>query len=255
MLRARACGLSDVGVIRSHNEDCFEIDPEHQMFVVADGMGGHSHGEIASRIAVEAIRDFISKSSDEDATLPFEMDAKMGRHANVLRAAIRLAHDRVLKAIRQDTTLHGMGTTVVGLLLDGDVAAVAHVGDSRAYRINADSIEQITVDHSLVESLVASNQITREEARHHPQSNVIYRTIGDKRQVTVDLDLVTLAPGDSLLLCSDGLSGMVTDDALQRLVATAASPQAACDALIDAANRAGGEDNITAIVVRAEALS
>ena len=111
------------------------------------------------------------------------------------------------------------------------------------------------MDHSLVESLVASNQITREEARHHPQSNVIYRTIGDKRQVTVDLDLVTLAPGDSLLLCSDGLSGMVTDDALQRLVVAAPSPQAACEALIEAANHAGGDDNITAIVIRAEALS
>ena len=132
------------------------------------------------------------------------------------------------------------GGGVFAALMAGNEAYIAHVGDSRAYRINDAGIEQITVDHSLVESLVASNQITREEARHHPQSNVIYRTIGDKRQVTVDLDLVTLAPGDSLLLCSDGLSGMLTDDQLQHLVATAASPQAACDALIDAANRAGG---------------
>ena len=220
------------------------------LFVVADGMGGHEGGEVASGLLVRAVAQYAVSELLPRTTASGGEPLEFGAW---LSAAIQAGNVEVFE--RSETAGTDMGTTVVAALMAGNEAYIAHVGDSRAYRINDAGIEQITVDHSLVESLVASNQITREEARHHPQSNVIYRTIGDKRQVTVDLDLVTLAPGDSLLLCSDGLSGMLTDDQLQRLVATAASPQAACDALIAAANRAGGEDNITAIVVRAEALA
>jgi serine/threonine protein phosphatase PrpC len=142
-----------------------------------------------------------------------------------------------------------MGSTLVSAVLDGSRAYVAHVGDSRAYLINSQGIRQITTDHSLVERLIATNQITREEARHHPQRNVIYRTIGDKLKLEVDLSVHNLKVGDRLLLCSDGLSGMVDDPMIYQIVQGAASPQAACDALINAANAAGGEDNITAIIV------
>ncbi len=273
LLSSRAAGLrrpesldlrvgrrTDVGQLRELNEDSLltldlvwsnkSVSRPVGLFVVADGMGGHEGGEIASGLLVRAVAQHAASELMPRTTAAGGEPMDYGAW---LTAAIQAGNVEVYE--RSQTAGNDMGTTVVAALVAGNEAYVAHVGDSRAYRINADGIEQITVDHSLVESLVASNQITREEARHHPQSNVIYRTIGDKRQVTVDLDLVTLAPGDSLLLCSDGLSGMVTDDALQRLVATAPSPQAACDALIDAANRAGGEDNITAIVIRAEALS
>ncbi len=251
---------TDVGQLRELNEDSLltldlvwsnkSVSRPLGLFVVADGMGGHEGGEVASGLLVRAVAQYAVSELLPRTTASGGEPLEFGAW---LSAAIQAGNVEVFE--RSETAGTDMGTTVVAALMAGNEAYIAHVGDSRAYRINDAGIEQITVDHSLVESLVASNQITREEARHHPQSNVIYRTIGDKRQVTVDLDLVTLAPGDSLLLCSDGLSGMLTDDQLQRLVATAASPQAACDALIAAANRAGGEDNITAIVVRAEALA
>ena len=251
---------TDVGQLRELNEDSLltldlvrsnkSISRPIGLFVVADGMGGHEGGEVASGLLVNTVAQHATSE-----LLP-RMTASGGEPVDFgawLSAAIQAGNVEVFD--RSEKAGNDMGTTVVAALVAGNEAYIAHVGDSRAYRINDAGIEQLTIDHSLVESLVASNQITREEARHHPQSNVIYRTIGDKRQVAVDLDMVTLAPGDSLLLCSDGLSGMLTDDQLQRLVATAPSPQAACDVLIDAANRAGGEDNITAIVIRAEALS
>jgi len=252
MLRARACGLSDVGVIRSHNEDCFEIDPEHQMFVVADGMGGHSHGEIASRIAVEAIREFIAKSTDEDATLPFEMDASLGRHANVLRAAIRLAHDRVLKAIRQDTALHGMGTTVVGLLLDGDVAAVAHVGDSRAYRLRGGKLELLTQDHTWVNEQVVAGFLSEEQARVHPLKNVVTRALGGDAEVEVDVREWRVSPGDLYLLCSDGLTTMLNDHEILDRLRAPGRLEEVCGRLVQDANRRGGFDNVSVVLLRLE---
>src|SRR4028118_774038 len=134
MLRVKACGLSDVGLTRIHNEDYFEIDPEHKLYIVADGMGGPSHGEVAAQIAVTSIRDFIHKTADQDTTWPFGMDARLERHTNLLKMSIRIAHDSVLRAISKDGSLYGMGTTALGLLLDGNVAALPHAGDSRAHR-------------------------------------------------------------------------------------------------------------------------
>ena len=273
LLSSRAAGLrppesfdlrvgrrTDVGQLRELNEDSLltldlvwsnkSVSRPVGLFVVADGMGGHEGGEVASGLLVCAVAQHAASELMPRTTASGGEPLDFGAW---LTAAIQSGNVEVYE--RSQRVGNDMGTTVVAALVAGDAAYIAHVGDSRAYRINSAGIEQITVDHSLVESLVASNQITREEARHHPQSNVIYRTIGDKRQVTVDLDLVTLAAGDSLLLCSDGLSGMLTDETIHQVVTSAASPQAACDALIAAANRAGGEDNITAIVIRAEALS
>ena len=252
MLRARACGLSDVGVIRSHNEDCFEIDPDHQMFVVADGMGGHSHGEIASRIAVEAIREFVSKSADREATLPFEMDAKLGRHANILRAAIRVAHERVLKAIRQDTALHGMGTTVVGLVLDGDTAAVAHVGDSRAYRLRNGKLELLTQDHTWVNEQVVAGFLSEEQARVHPLKNVVTRALGGDAEVDVDVREWKVAPGDLFVLCSDGLTTMLNDHEILDRLRTSSKLEEVCGRLVRDANSRGGFDNVSVVLARVE---
>ena len=251
-LRPRASGLSDVGVIRSHNEDCFDIEPEFQCFVVADGMGGHSHGEIASRIAVDAIREFVAKTADEDATLPFDLDPRLGRHSNRLRAAIRVAHDRVLKAIRQDASLHGMGTTVVGLLVDGDSAAIAHVGDSRAYRLREGKLELLTQDHTWVNEQVVAGFLSEEQARVHPLKNVVTRALGGDAAVDIDVREWRIRPGDLFLLCSDGLTTMLSDhDILERLRGSGQLEEA-CGRLVRDANTRGGYDNVSVVLVRVD---
>jgi len=251
-LRAHSCGLSDVGVIRSHNEDCFDIDPENQVFVVADGMGGHSHGEIASRIAVDSIRDFILKTADADATLPFEMDPHLGRHGNRIRAAIRVAHDQVLRAIRKDASLHGMGTTVVGLLLDGDSAAIAHVGDSRAYRLRDGKFQLLTQDHTWVNEQVVAGFLSEDQARSHPLKNVVTRALGGDTDVEIDVQEWPVEPGDLFLLCSDGLTTMLTDDEILARVRNNGSLEEMCGRLVRDANSRGGYDNVSVVLMRAE---
>jgi protein phosphatase len=252
MFRARASGLSDVGVIRSHNEDCFDIDPENQVFVVADGMGGHSHGEIASRIAVDSIRDFVTRTADTDATLPFELDPALGRHGNRIRAAIRVAHDRVLKAIRQDAALHGMGTTVVGVLVDGQSAAVANVGDSRAYRLRDSKLELLTQDHTWVNEQVMAGFLSEEQARSHPLKNVVTRALGGETDVEIDVREWPLQLGDLFLLCSDGLTTMLTDDEIFARVRTPGRLEEICSRLVRDANARGGYDNVSVVLIRVE---
>jgi len=252
-LHAKASGLSDVGVIRSHNEDCFDIDPKNQVFVVADGMGGHSHGEIASRIAVDAIRDFVERTTDNDATLPFEMDPQLGRHGNRLRAAIHVAHDRVLRAIRQDASLHGMGTTVVGLLLDGQSAAIAHVGDSRAYRLRNGKLELLTQDHTWVNEQVVAGFLSEEQARAHPLKNVVTRALGGEAEVEIDVHEWPAETGDVFLLCSDGLTTMLTDDDILSRLQSAGRLEEACSRLVRDANARGGYDNVSVVLVQVSA--
>lgn len=251
-LRARASGLSDVGVIRSHNEDCFDIDPENQVFVVADGMGGHSHGEIASRLAIDAIRDFVERTADQDATLPFEMDARLSRHGNRIRAAIRVAHERVLKAIRQDASLHGMGTTVVGLLLDNGSAAVAHVGDSRAYRLRDGRLELLTQDHTWVNEQVVAGFLSEEQARSHPLKNVVTRALGGDTEVDIDVREWPVEKGDLFLLCSDGLTTMLTDDEILARLRAGERLEEISSRLVRDANARGGYDNVSVVLVRIE---
>ena len=184
MLRVKACGLSDVGLTRAHNEDYFEIDPQHQLYVVADGMGGHSHGEVAAQIAVNAIREFVDKTADQDTTWPFG-------HGHPPRAPLEPAQDggahrpttRCCAAISQDGSLYGMGTTVVGFLLEGSVAAVAHVGDSRAYRLRDGRLEQLTQDHTWVNEQVVAGFLSKEQARSHPLKNVVTRALGGESDV------------------------------------------------------------------------
>ena len=250
---------TDAGPERDLNEDSLlaiefvwsnqAISHPAGLFVVADGMGGREGGEIASGILVRAIARRAASLWLPNVASSREEPADSGAW---LAAAIQAGNDEILNWARQQGT--EMGTTVVAALLTGDQGFVAHVGDSRAYRINASRIERLTLDHSLVESLVVANQISAEEAREHPQANVIYRTIGNRRQVAIDIKPLQLGPEDTLLLCSDGLCGILSDEVIRKLVMEAASPQSACNVLVREAIRAGGDDNITAVIVQLESL-
>lgn len=258
-LRLRVGRHTDVGMVRDLNEDSLltlELDRVHRsisrpigLYVVADGMGGHAAGDIASGLSINAMAEKMTThllvpqlTNDIDAEA---FDAQLW-----LEDAVQAANSAVYS--HRQSTGTNMGTTLVAALLIGDTAYIANVGDSRAYLIaNDDSIRQITTDHSLVERLVALGQISPGEARIHPQRNVIYRTVGDKKEAEIDFFVEKLNPGDSLLLCSDGLSGKVEDAEIWQLVDHARSPQEACEQLVQAANDDGGDDNITVIIVQA----
>lgn len=252
MVRIKACGLSDVGLTRAHNEDYFEIDPRHKLYVVADGMGGHSHGEVAAQIAVNAIRDFIEKTADKDTTWPFGMDSRLERHSNLLKMAVRIAHENVLRAISRDGSLYGMGTTVVGLLLSGAVAAVAHVGDSRAYRLRNGKLEQLTQDHTWVNEQVVAGFLSKEQARSHPLKNVVTRALGGESDVLVDVREVEVQPGDLFLLCSDGLTGMLSDADINERLSSGRTLHEICRTLVNDSNARGGIDNVTVVLLAIE---
>ena len=245
---------TDVGQVRSLNEDSLltldstavfrSLSAPVGMFAVADGMGGHEAGDVASRLAIQAIAQQTIRGVLSPAAVGENLpDAHQWLNDTTVASNQAVYSQR--KAAGTD-----MGTTLVMALVVGDQATLANVGDSRAYLLNQSGIAQITTDHSLVERLVATGQITREEAAHHPQKNVIYRVIGDKPHTEVDLFDQQLAPGDALLLCSDGLSGMVTDEQMWQIWNTSTSPQETCDRLVKAANEAGGEDNITVVIVQ-----
>jgi protein phosphatase len=245
---------SNVGKVRSLNEDSILVLEVNRVvksvsrplgvFVVADGMGGHTAGEIASSaivssIAQSALKEWLLEGVTRIAPLNGQ---------TWLTHAVQAANAEVYNL--RKTSGSDMGSTLVAAVMDAGKLTVSHIGDSRAYRINAESITRLTIDHSLVERLVSTGQITRQEARYHPQRNVIYRTVGDKQQVEIETTTHTFLPGDSLLLCSDGLTGPLDDDTIARLVRQATSPQDACNHLIEAANAGGGEDNISVIIVQ-----
>jgi protein phosphatase len=207
-------------------------------------MGGHDAGEIASQLAIQQ----VAQQAVNEILRPASAGESLPNAQQVLTAAVQAANQAVYERRRAAGT--DMGTTLVAALVIGNRAVLANVGDSRGYHLTSQGITQVTVDHSLVERLIATGQITREEALTHPQKNVIYRTIGDKPRLEADLFERRLAPGEALLLCSDGLSGMVRDEQIWQLWRTSTSPQEACDRLVEAANQAGGEDNITVIIVQ-----
>jgi len=214
------------------------------LFIVADGMGGHEAGDVASELTARV----MAQRASAELLPSLALGKPFPEWRNWLTAAVQSAN----KAVHEQRTAAGtdMGNTLVAVLVRGGRALIANVGDSRCYYLDADGIRQISVDHSLVERLVATGQITRDEAAHHPQRNVIYRVIGDRSKVEVDLFEQLLDPGGALLLCSDGLSGMISNTDIWQIWHAAGSPQEACDALVKAANEAGGEDNITALIVQ-----
>jgi PPM family protein phosphatase len=252
MMDVKAYGLTDVGRQRQHNEDTFLLEQNARLFVVADGMGGHAAGEIASRIATDSISEFILHTVEEDGTWPHGYDEHYSRSTNRLMAALKMANTRVLEAMRKDARLRGMGTTVVAGLFDGKTASIAHVGDSRAYLVRDSQMSRITNDHSWVFEQVQAGMLTEAEAEKHPLRNVITRALGGALTVNPDASEIEVRDGDLFLLCSDGLTGMVPEDEILRIVVENDNLEEACRCLIDLANQRGGHDNVTAILVRAK---
>ena len=248
----KAFGLSHVGRQRQHNEDSWLVESDARLFLVADGMGGHAAGEIASRIAVDSISEFILHTKEDEHTWPHAYDEHFKRSTNRLVAAVRMANTRVLEAMRKDARLRGMGTTVVACLADDETMSVAHVGDSRAYLIRNGELSRITNDHSWVFEQVQAGMLTEAEAEKHPLRNVITRALGGALSVSPDASEIEVRSGDVYLLCSDGLTGMVPEEEILRVVTHNSDDlEKACQKLIDTANERGGLDNITAVLIRA----
>ncbi len=252
-VKLAAFGLTDVGRQREHNEDSLALVPEHGLFVVADGMGGHQAGDVASKLATRLIADFFRAMSGEDATWPSNFNRTLSEEENRLVTGINLANRRIFEQSRQNQAYQGMGTTVVSALFSErrKRVYVGHVGDSRAYRIRDGKIVQMTKDHSLYNEPFP--HMTETEREELPR-NVITRALGMDGAVAVDLNNEELLVGDVYLLCSDGLSGMITDARILELVSQSADVSSACVGLVQAANEQGGEDNITAIVVRVDGV-
>ena len=250
-MEIKAHGLTHVGKQRQHNEDAYLVANEAKLYLVADGMGGHAAGEIASRIAVDSISEFILHTKEDDGTWPHAYDEHYTRSTNRLMAAVRMANTRVLEAMRKDARLRGMGTTVVACLADEDTMSVAHVGDSRAYLVRDGRLSRLTNDHSWVFEQVQAGMLTEEEAEKHPLRNVITRALGGALHVSPDASEVASKAGDVYLLCSDGLTGMLPEEEILRVVNDNLDDlERACQQLIDHANERGGLDNVTAILVK-----
>ena len=244
--------ISDVGRKRKGNEDSVHVNADQNLFVVADGMGGHAAGEVASKVAAESINEFVCLTSgDEEITWPFGLDENISYDGNRLKTAIRYANRKVLEATKEKSEYEGMATTVAAVLVDGDTANLAHVGDSRVYVLRGQEITQLTSDHSWVNEQIQSGVISADQARSHPLRNVVTRALGGKPDLQVDMQFHRINPGDLLLLCSDGLTTMVSDQEIARVVAAAEGDiEKAAKGLVAAANGHGGEDNITVLLLR-----
>jgi serine/threonine protein phosphatase PrpC len=219
------------GLVRTNNEDSYLIDDAHQLFAVADGVGGHRGGEVASRTAIEAVRAAIAS----------------GRPMN---DAITLANTAVIERAAGDDELTGMATTMTAVVVAGGQQLLfGHVGDSRAYLIHEGILTRVTEDHSLVEELVREGRLTAEQAQSHPRRNIVTRAVGIDAEVDVDLYTIAVAPGDRVVLCSDGLTDMVRERDIERFARNEPDPQRAAELLVDEANRAGGEDNTSVVIL------
>jgi len=250
-MKIRYAAKTDVGMKRTHNEDYFSLIEDEQLFIVADGMGGHAMGEVASKMAADTLSEFYQRTKDEDATWPYKMDRQLSYVENRLVCGIKLANLRIFETSNRDLRYKGMGTTIVSCLVSGDKIYVGHVGDSRVYRVRDAGIQQLTRDHSLLEDYKeAKPDMTEEEERNFPHKNVITRALGMRETVQVDIRSHQIKSGDVYILCSDGLSGMVVDDQIAQIASQAKSLERAVAELVDAANRNGGTDNVTTLLLQ-----
>lgn len=244
-MKITAFGKSDVGKVRELNEDSFFIEgfAEEKPFgfcVLADGMGGHNAGEVASSMAVDIISREILASEETDNNAEI---------ARFLTAALDFANNEIYNESVTDSSKAGMGTTAVILYITGDIAYIANIGDSRAYILEDGSLRQLTVDHSVVQKLVESGSITAEDARVHPERNIITKALGTEPEENYDIFEIPIKPGDRLLLCSDGLSDMLTDNEIGEILNRNLSDEETGNILISEANEHGGNDNITVLLL------
>ena len=250
-MKIRYAAKTDVGQKRNHNEDYFSLIEDEQLFIVADGMGGHASGEVASKMAAETVGEFYQRTKDEEATWPYKVDRSLSYIENRLVCGIKLANFRIYESANRDIRYKGMGTTIVAAMIKGDKIYLAHVGDSRCYRIRGPKIEQLTRDHSLLEDYKeAKPDMTEEEQRNFPHKNVITRALGMRDTVQVDVKPHQIQDGDYYVMCSDGLSGMVEDDQIREIIQKTKTLERVVEELVDHANRAGGTDNITTLVLQ-----
>jgi PPM family protein phosphatase len=231
-VNVRAGAATDIGLVREGNEDSYLV--QQPLFVIADGMGGHRGGEVASRLAIETIESLFRRGE------------------GALSEQVQEANRAVFERSTIDRAVAGMGTTLTAALVEGDRARLAHVGDSRAYLFRGGEMRMLTEDHTLVHRMVQQGEITEAEAERHPQRSVVTRALGIEMSIPVDEVVVDLEHGDRLLLCSDGLTSMVDDEAIGRILAAEPDPQRAAEALVTAANDGGGVDNTTVIVIAVE---
>jgi protein phosphatase len=247
-MRLKVGAATSVGQVRPINEDAHLVQADQGLFVVCDGMGGAAAGEVASLLAVQTIRAFVRNGAMGAGTERGFQPRTAG-----LGRAVEAANRAIIERAQHDPEHAGMGTTVVALWIGDGLASIAHVGDSRLYLRNADRFEALTSDHSLVEAQVQAGLIDREQSLKSEHQNILLRALGRDPETEVELNETTIAAGDRLLLCTDGLTRTVNDDALAAaLDRFRGDPQAACDHLITAANDSGGPDNVTAVVVEVQ---
>jgi serine/threonine protein phosphatase PrpC len=246
--RIEAFGLTDVGRVREHNEDCFAVLPDLGLFVVADGIGGRACGEIASRMAIDSMREVLADTGPRWS----RRRVLSGNSPAPLRvvAGIELANERIVAAAEWEPAKQGMGTTVVSALVSGDRLVLAHVGDSRAYRLRGTRLELLTEDHSVVNEHIRAGLLAPEKADSSPFRHIITRAVGTRPTVEVETRIVRMEPDDVYLLCSDGLSSVVEPWELAAILLEHHDLGRAAGRLIERANALGGPDNITAVLVR-----
>ncbi len=253
-MRAIAAGQSDVGLQREHNEDSYVVLKEYDLFVVADGMGGHRAGDVASKLATDTISEFFKSTANDDVTWPFHFDTNLSEEENRLLTGIRVANRQIFERSTRSREYHGMGTTVVGAMFSPRKRRmfIGHVGDSRCYRVRNGQIQLLTRDHSLINDYLLAMPDLTDEQRSELPKNVITRALGMQDQVVVDLQHDDPIANDVYILCSDGLSGMIPDEEIQNIVGGSPDIREACKQLIARANESGGEDNITAVLIKIE---
>jgi PPM family protein phosphatase len=247
-----AFAISEAGLVRKSNEDCYICNDRLSLYAVADGMGGHSAGEVASRLAVEAIEGFIARSHDDsDFSWPYGIDPQLTLGGNRLRTAVHLANRRVFRTSESRDDYAGMGTTVTAALVSGATLSCAHVGDSRLYAVDDGRLTRVTRDDSWVATLIANEPgLTEADLAHHPMRHVLTNVVGARDQVEVQVAELPLVPGRLFLICSDGLHGQVDEAAMAAVIAGAESLESKARGLLQAALAAGGHDNITAVLLR-----
>ncbi|HZS36529.1 MAG TPA: Stp1/IreP family PP2C-type Ser/Thr phosphatase [Polyangia bacterium] len=254
-MRVRFSGDTNIGMKRQHNEDSFFLPEADRLAIVADGMGGHASGEVASKMAVETVAEhFRATQDDGEITWPYKLDHSDRFDANRLINGIKLANLKIYDRAQREEGCHGMGTTVVASLFLDDKVLIGHVGDSRVYRFRDGKLAQLTEDHSLLNDYIKMKRLSSDDAGKFPHKNVIVRALGMKESVQVDLITDPLKIGDVYLMCSDGLSGMIDDPGLAELLADEQDLDTCCERMIHAANRNGGVDNITCLLARLEPL-